>query len=220
MMKYPISEIFPAIQGEGLHMGRRTQFIRFAGCPVKCEWCDTSYAQDISNAKEMTEDEIIDALGLEPAPIITLTGGEPTLHELENLCQKLLLRSYEVHVETSGVIWVDWLIRTSFMSVSPKRHHLRIEVLDKIFHTCQDRSQIKVVIFSEEDIKFAKMIHKRYLNIPMVLQGGYEKLSSNIEYINGCKELAEIFITDSSWGPNVRVLPQLHRLLWPNQKGI
>jgi len=43
-MKYKVSEIFYSIQGEGLNQGIPFVFIRFSGCNLRCEWCDTKYA--------------------------------------------------------------------------------------------------------------------------------------------------------------------------------
>ena len=210
---FPISEIFgPTIQGEGLHAGRRTNFIRLAGCDSKCDWCDTKYAWNTTEAALMTEDAIISALSPIPTPLVTLTGGNPLLYDLGNLCEKLLLKFNEVHIETQGTIWADWLLRTSFISVSPKQHHLRVDVLDRIFKVCSGYSQLKVVIFNQRDLEFAKDMNRRYPHIPLILQIGFPS--------EGIGWLADAAARDESLGGNVSVMPQLHRLFWGDKKGV
>ncbi len=81
-MKVYINEIFTSIEGEGIYLGTKTLFIRFAGCPLRCRWCDTKYALLISNGKEY---EIEDAIKLIDSKIskciykVNLTGGDPLL---------------------------------------------------------------------------------------------------------------------------------------------
>lgn len=36
-----LSEIFASFQGEGSRAGQRHLFVRFAGCNIRCRWCDT-----------------------------------------------------------------------------------------------------------------------------------------------------------------------------------
>lgn len=212
MKKFPISEIFgPTIQGEGIHIGRRTSFIRFAGCDTKCEWCDTKYAWEPK--VHMTEYQIIQAVTPARAPIITITGGNPALYELDNLCERLFLTYHEVHVETQGTIWKDWLHRTSFISVSPKPHHLRLTVLNRITKLFHDRCQIKIVIFSKQDLTFLEEIYAKYPHVPFIVQIGWPDPESRYWIAN--------YVADNeNLGKNVRVLPQLHRIYWGNEKGV
>lgn len=222
MQKFPINEIFGAtIQGEGIHAGRKAHFVRFQGCDSACDFCDTEYAIKENEENMMSENEILSKLlGLGTSPIVVLTGGNPLLRDLDNLCQRIFLNFSEVHIETQGTIFQEWLIRVSHTAVSPKAQHLRLDVLDKIFHICGERSQLKVVIFSDEDMKFAKDLHQRYLHIPLILQPGYERRSSTTDYILNCRKVTESFISDSSWTGDVRVMPQLHRIIFDAKRGV
>ena len=77
-----VSEIFTSIEGEGLFVGKKTLFIRFSGCHLKCRWCDTKYALPLDSGTEYQMDEIEDLIIRELQPFtykVNFTGGEPLL---------------------------------------------------------------------------------------------------------------------------------------------
>src|SRR5579863_9040838 len=89
---FPVIEIFgPTIQGEGAEAGIPTHFVRVGGCDYRCSWCDTMYAVDPEsvrdNAEQLTSEEIVDrVVGLDGTPgWVTISGGNPALHELGQL---------------------------------------------------------------------------------------------------------------------------------------
>lgn len=116
---YPIVEIFTSIQGEGFHMGKGTTFIRVAGCNLRCNWCDTQNAFDLSKAQRMSAKEIVDE-----SPIlhhhVVITGGEPTLYDLGPLVRELHKLGKYVAIETNGTnpIPAEWGI--DWITASPK----------------------------------------------------------------------------------------------------
>jgi organic radical activating enzyme len=114
-MKYPIVEIFSSIQGEGFYMGKACTFIRFAGCNLNCEWCDTNHS-------EFTEMDIDEILSQIKNPMVVITGGEPTLHDLKPLLEALKKSHHYVAIETNGTFPVKrtygYLI--SWIACSPK----------------------------------------------------------------------------------------------------
>ena len=109
-----INEIFYSLQGEGRHTGRPAVFVRFSGCNLKCNFCDT----DFSEYREMTDEEILAALSQYPSHFVVLTGGEPTLQVDDALVALLHANGYEVAMESNGTkeppAGIDWL------TVSPK----------------------------------------------------------------------------------------------------
>jgi len=118
-LKYPVTEIFFTIQGEGHLRGFQQTFIRLAGCSVGCAECDTDYSR-----KEMlTAEEIAErAVALTPRmidPWAWITGGEPGDYNLALLLAALKAKRFSTAVATSGqkrvIPPVDWL------SVSPHR---------------------------------------------------------------------------------------------------
>src|SRR5579884_4531429 len=96
-------EIYKSVQGESSWAGLPCIFVRFAGCNLRCTWCDSVYT--FSGGKKMSEDEVMAAVSaLAPVKLVEITGGEPMLHEREvvPLMQRLLEERYTVLIETSG----------------------------------------------------------------------------------------------------------------------
>ena len=116
--KYEIAEIFNSIQGEGPWQGLWVTFIRFAGCNLKCHFCDTDYQSRMT----LCETGLVNRIAQESPERIVLTGGEPCLQITESLIKKLhMLDTYpEIAVETNGTVWHDALFRVDHITVSPK----------------------------------------------------------------------------------------------------
>jgi len=103
-----VTEIFFSIQGEGTRAGRPCVFVRFTGCDLRCNYCDTAYA--FTGGREASREEILAEVARHPCRLVLLTGGEPMLQpELPGLARDLLDRGYEVLVETHGQAPLDAL---------------------------------------------------------------------------------------------------------------
>lgn len=113
-----VNEIFYSLQGEGYFTGRAAVFVRLAGCNLACPFCDT----DFRDFREMTADEICQAIAAlvppmpedrQAAPMIVLTGGEPTLQDTAPLIKLLHRRGFFVAMETNGTHTppqdIDWI---------------------------------------------------------------------------------------------------------------
>lgn len=113
--EFPIVEMFYSIQGEGFHAGAPAIFLRFGGCNLACEWCDT----DFNKWENMTLRRIIRELAPWDCNRIVLTGGEPGLQDLTTISKVLRPMGYKLWLETNGTIEIpkgimDWIC------VSPK----------------------------------------------------------------------------------------------------
>lgn len=121
-----VNEIFYSLQGEGHWTGRAAVFVRLSGCNRACPFCDT----DFSAFTEMTEKEIVDAVGAYPTPMVVITGGEPALQLTDSLVDALHRAGHRVHVETNGSLplplGVDWV------TCSPKEPPFGIERIDEL----------------------------------------------------------------------------------------
>jgi len=118
MMK--ISEIFYSLQGEGRLAGVPSVFVRIAGCPLHCRWCDTPYAKTTAEAHDYAVDQVVaETLGY-GCDHIVITGGEP-MHspELKELTVKLASPERHITIETAGLVFVPGL-ECQLMSISPK----------------------------------------------------------------------------------------------------
>lgn len=112
---YRIKEIFYSLQGEGFHTGRAAVFVRFAGCNLRCPFCDTNF----TGGEEMTKDEIVQrALSAKSSDsevrmLLILTGGEPSLQADEALVDALHEAGFYIAIETNGTHalpkGIDWI---------------------------------------------------------------------------------------------------------------
>lgn len=117
MHTYHINEIFYSLQGEGFHTGQPAVFVRFAGCNLRCPFCDT----DFSHSEPMTAQQIAERVftySTDPHTLIVLTGGEPSLQVDNQLIKALRAHHMTIAIETNGTRQIpdgiDWV------TVSPK----------------------------------------------------------------------------------------------------
>jgi len=161
-----ISEIFYSLQGEGFLAGLPSVFIRLAGCPLRCRWCDTKYAWDESAGQDYGIAEIIETIQKWPCRFVVITGGEPmTNPDLPQLAQQLKAAGKHITIETAGIVFVPDL-PCDLMSISPKltnstpedprlaaRHEdsrLDVAVLRKLIDSYN--YQLKFVVDGEADL--------------------------------------------------------------------
>ena len=111
---YKVNEIFYSLQGEGFNTGTASVFVRFSGCNLRCAFCDTAHQEGTL----MTARQIVDEVMHYPAPLIVLTGGEPSLFIDEELITTLKSTGKRIAIETNGTHplphGIDWI------TLSPK----------------------------------------------------------------------------------------------------
>lgn len=248
MAKIPVSEIFgPTVQGEGILAGLRTMFIRTAGCDGVsgdrdwCEWCDSMHAVDPINKltwRWMDSRQVKEELHT-MAPWcqeVTISGGNPVLHDLDELIGILNSFGYSINVETQGTMYRKWVSKCDTITISPKPpsagqysspkwYRLFLEeLLDDI-----DSSNIeatvctKVVVGDQIDLDFAKDIFRiaqskgRWL--PMYLSVLTDPTDTTDTLIAKYRELIDEVGKDKTL-PDVYILPQLHVLIWGHKLGV
>jgi len=115
-----VSEIFYSLQGEGLLAGVPSVFVRLAGCPLRCRWCDTKYAWAETAGQDYIVEKIVQAVQQWPSRFIVITGGEPMINpELPRLVQQLKASGKHITIETAGIAFIQDLA-CDLMSISPK----------------------------------------------------------------------------------------------------
>lgn len=248
--RIPLVEMFgPTIQGEGAVIGQQTYFMRFGLCDYKCVMCDSMNAVDPKqvkqNAQWLTQEEIYEQFAGYRNELstrwITLSGGNPCIHDLEGLVDALHGDHYRIAVETQGTKCPSWLAKCDIITVSPKGPGMgedtNLEVLDGFLQTlheagASEQVAIKIVVFDQRDLEFAKLIWERYqfYGYPFYLSQGNpqppgfreEMHLSFTEYvmfqIGNYKVLFED-IKDDPILSQMRFLPQLHTWFWGNDKG-
>ncbi len=241
-MKIPVLEIFgPTIQGEGAVIGKKTVFIRTAGCDYQCSWCDSAFTWDGTGKNELkllTVSEIINELttiGFNNFQHVTISGGNPALlKELGGLVDALQALNVKIGLETQGTVWQEWFLQIDDLTISPKPPSSGMvtnffELTDMVerLHDriSKNHVSLKVVVFDEKDLQYAKEVHQKYETVPFFLQvGNHYLMMENDQHLTQIllKKLDWLInqvITDPDFN-NVRVLPQLHVLLWGNKKGV
>lgn len=210
--KLRLTEIFFSLQGETRTAGIPTVFIRLTGCPLRCTYCDTSYAFTGGSWWDFTA--ILAELGKYKTRYITVTGGEPLA---QKTCGELLAllcdKGYEVSLETSGAIDIAGLdprvvkvmdLKTPGSGEVDKNRYSNLEHLNQ-------KDQIKFVLCDRADYEWSVHKLKEY------------KLTSRCEVLFSpshdqlpLRDLAEWVLVDQL---AVRVQIQLHKLIWGNEPG-
>ena len=144
----PVMESFYTLQGEGFHQGRAAYFIRLGGCDVGCVWCDVKESWDASAHPLRTIEEIVAEAAAQPGRLAVITGGEPLLHNLDELTAALKQAGFETNIETSGSSplsgqW-DWIC------LSPKK--FKAPLPEVVPHA----NELKVVVFNKSDFAWAE----------------------------------------------------------------
>lgn len=211
-----VSEIFYSLQGEGREIGLPTVFVRLTGCNLRCVWCDSEYA--FSGGAWMPLDGVLAAVAAFPGvKRVCLTGGEPLLQRgHQDLVRALIERGFHIVVETSGSKPLEGALLHDQVCVSmdikcPGSGEQDAMLWENL-SLLGPKDQLKFVVADERDFAYARAVLEARageIAAPVVLQpvgGG----------IQGALAIAEWVKRD---GLDVRVLPQLHKLLWGDAPG-
>ena len=180
-MKAPIIEIFSSFQGEGLLIGERQIFVRFAGCNLNCNYCDTNDSKSVKSGKLMTPLEVTEEIKKILTPdckTISFTGGEPSLYPefIDEVSKNFNLN---IMLETNGTLPenIDLIDKLDIVSLDIKLpEHFDGEFDESIFLNEIESLNLlmaksisvycKVVILPSTKIKsFKGVVEKLYQNI-------------------------------------------------------
>jgi organic radical activating enzyme len=144
----PVMEAFYTLQGEGFHQGKAAYFIRLGGCDVGCVWCDVKESWDANAHPKKSIEEIVNEAKRYPGRLAVITGGEPLMHNLDELTGKLHKAGFETNIETSGAHplsgkW-DWICLSPKKFKAPQQNIL------------PHANELKVVIFNKSDFAWAE----------------------------------------------------------------
>lgn len=167
----PLMEAFYTLQGEGFHQGRAAYFIRLGGCDVGCFWCDVKDSWDASKHPQIAIEQIVQDASIHAGRLAVITGGEPLLHNLDELTQQLHNKGFETNIETSGSSTLsgqwDWIC------LSPKKFKAPLPEIIPL------ANELKVVIYNKHDFKwaeeFAEQVSK---NCKLYLQPEWDKAAT------------------------------------------
>ena len=207
-----ISEIFYSLQGETSRIGLPTIFIRLTGCPLRCTYCDTTYA--FTGGRNMNMDEILRDVAEFSTRYVTVTGGEPLAQKnclplLASLCEA----GYEVSLETSGALdisAVDQRVMKVIDIKTPSSGEVEKNLWENLA-SLSPQDEIKFVMGDENDYLWSKQILQQH-----TLTGKCSVIFSPAHEILNATQLSEWILRDNL---PVRMQIQLHKILWNNSPG-
>jgi len=213
---FDIIEIFDSLEGEGIRQGLAATFIRFAGCNLRCSWCDTVYSQTNANSKNMSEVDIVKKVN-GVLKRITLTGGEPLIQgSIINLIKSLLATNSGVVIETNGSIDISPYLnfKNLFFSIDYKLSDSGVndKMLESNFLSLRPNDAIKFVVASIDDLeeasdfikKLAVYYKSKKVKMPYIYMTATDK--------NLGREMLDKILKNPHLS-NVRVYTQLHKEL-------
>jgi organic radical activating enzyme len=169
-------EYFHTIQGEGFHTGRSAFFIRLGGCDVGCVWCDVKESWDVAAHPKISTEKLIDFIKNSQAEFVVITGGEPAMHNLTDLTNRLRNQQIYSAIETSGCYpllgEIDWYC------FSPKKFKAPCN------EAYEKANELKVIINHKSDLEWAEMhAEKVSKDCLLYLQPEWSNLERNTEWI-------------------------------------
>jgi 7-carboxy-7-deazaguanine synthase len=221
-----INEIFLSIQGESTMAGLPCVFIRLRGCPLRCRYCDTSYA--FSEGTGITIDEIITQVQQYQCMLVEVTGGEPLLQpNVHDLMVRLCDLDYSVLVETSGqqpIGVCDPRVRR-IVDIKTPNSGAGGSFLQANYEQLCEKDEVKFVITDREDFDWALHVVEAntLLEIACAVHFSPVMQQDGNGCIEGCPALSPEVLAE--WilesGKNIRLHMQLHRYVWaPDTRGV
>ncbi len=221
-MIYKVVETFISINGEGQHAGELALFIRFAGCNLNCNYCDTRWANQPDVVyQEMTETEIKALVTDSGVRNVTLTGGEPLLQPgMYQLLETIgSLPDIRIEIETNGSVDIGpymTLIRRPAFTLDYKLPGSGMEagMNTENYRYLTKEDTVKFVISDKADLTRAREIIEQYQ-----LEGRCSIYYSPVFGRIQPAEIVDDMIEHRLNGVHMQL--QMHKFIWdPEQRGV
>ena len=218
--KLPVVEIFYSIEGEGKRAGSPTVFIRFAGCNLRCKYCDTKYAFNLNSPEIlwMDIDEIVSEVMKYKCKNVTITGGEPLLYQVHMVrmikFMTHLKPGIEVNIETNGTIVPTYTLmhlENVFITADQKCPCSGYNEVVSYLSDLREQDVLKFVVADEVDLAFMKKV--------LIEHQVKAKIFMHPVFGADLQKLAE-FVKEHEY-LNIRLGVQLHKIIWnPDTRGV
>ena len=207
-----ITEIFLSLQGEARDAGWPTVFVRLTGCPLRCQYCDTTYA--FFGGEWRSIDSILDEVAAHSVRHVCVTGGEPLSQKrCLDLLRRLCDAGYAVSLETSGaidIVDVDPRVSRVLDIKTPGSGEVARNRWENL-PLLTPHDQIKFVICSREDYEWSCDVlreHRLYERCDVLFSPSKSELDA--------RALADWIVADRL---PVKFQMQLHKILWNDEPG-
>ncbi|MBT3520445.1 MAG: radical SAM protein [Gammaproteobacteria bacterium] len=206
-----INEIFYSIQGEAKNTGKPTVFIRTAGCPFRCSYCDTDYA--FTEGKQKKISEVIKYVKKFDTKYITVTGGEPLAQKnIKNLLELLISNSYDISLETSGLIDISSVPEDIeiVMDIKTPSSNEESKNIKKNLSIIKKTDVLKFVIGDKNDYEWSKEVlsENNLINFSNIY-------FSPVHDLLKPKDIAKWILDDNL---KVTLQLQIHKYIWGNER--
>lgn len=205
MSKLWVIEVFSSIQGEGFHTGRMAVFVRFAGCSLKCDFCDTKYAWNKEAGIAYTPEDFFTIISAYNSKFVVLTGGEPMEQDYDALCRLIyLLKSagYYVAIESNGVHLIDYYtMALDWVTISPKTAPF-----------CTYGDELKLLYDGTQDLEFYEGFDFKYFYLQPMLPDSkflFSEPNDTEQTLNAFKKVLKAVEERPIW----RISFQAHKLV-------
>lgn len=212
-----IAELFSSIQGESTYAGRPCFFVRLSGCPYRCSYCDTLFAQDFTYGREYSIPEIIAKVKKSNLPLVEITGGEPLAQKnVLLLFDALIAEGLEVMLETNGGFDISEIPPAVKRILDCKLPSS--QMADRNLYTnyqyLTPHDEVKFVVGSREDYEFALNITQQY-DLPSKTKN---LLISPVWGTVAFENIVEWILADNA---PFRFQLQMHKIIWgANKQGV
>lgn len=195
MYKYKTVETFTSIQGEGSLTGTNMFFIRMFGCNLNCSFCDEPLHKDERHSHSYSLDDLVTMAKNAGTKWVCITGGEPSLRDMNPLILKLQAEGFKVQVESNGYK-TQHIDAADNLTISPKDFGTSIS----------DADDIKLVVSRDMDWDTETLHYYKDRCSNLYLQPMNHKDGIDLNNIAYCLEVIKKY-------PFVGLSVQLHKIL-------
>ena len=222
-----VSEIYSSIQGEGPYTGEPQIFVRLAGCPLRCDYCDTPDSLTVKGHSKLSADQVCKEVGRlaksEKIKTVSVTGGEPLAHVLflKELLPLLKKKGLNIYLETAGihpdalkkviqfvdVVSMDMKLPSATRKSFWKQHEAFLEI-------AQQKAFVKIVIeehSKDEEVDQALSILSKRKTPPRLVLQPVTSIGPDIVPPTP-ERLSFLFSRAKAKMPEVFIMPQQHKI--------
>ncbi|MGD2106663.1 MAG: 7-carboxy-7-deazaguanine synthase QueE [Nitrosopumilaceae archaeon] len=234
-MKVRLFEIFTSVEGEGILYGTKTLFVRLAGCPFTCFYCDTKESLPLDSGTEYALDEackLIDSNLKNQTYKVNFTGGDPLVQyqAVAELAKHVKNKKIPTYLESScfdskkfdyilpfiDIVKIEFKTKDSEFVDSKHYEKLIANTMDCLKSSISSKkiTYIKIVVSSKTNLNdFGDLVTNIFNSISknqidgFVIQPTYGIAEPSLDLLLKMYDVVYPFYNE------VKVVPQLHKFI-------